>query len=142
MKQKKQKPSHKIEFDVLGANKRENLINELAHAADLFDKGKQYAAYHAFKMTGKGDLGLSKLCEALAGAYKKIGGYAVFVGIRTIDGERADHPHAYLMDGVHTISMEKEDGSPGWSLFKDLLDTLGYAATTDENNRVLSVAYK
>lgn len=129
-------PTYEIEIDFLGGDVETKRINEFMHAVDVFEHGKQFVYHDGFIITGNPDL--SKLCEVIANAYEKCGGYAVFVGIRNINGKRAENPHAYFMKNVQSVSMNQGKNS-GWALFKDILEQLGYVASIDEKMRVISV---
>ena len=133
----KSSSSYEIEIDFLGGNITAKFINQMMHAMDVFKEGKQIATHDRFIVTGNPDL--SKLCERIANAYKKAGGYAVFVGIRKINGKRVNNPHAWFMNGVQTISMKQENKPLGWALFKDILAQLDYTTKTDKNMRVIAV---
>ncbi len=129
--------SCEIEIDFLGGDKTAKFTNELMHAADMFERGKQFATHDRFVVTGNPDL--PKLCERIANAYEQAGGYAVFVGIRKINGKRVTEPYAWFMSGVQSISMKQENKPLGWALFKDILEQLDYTAKTDKNMRVVAV---
>jgi hypothetical protein len=112
--------------------------NDFMHAGDVFEKGKQLAKF--FQAEIKGDPNLDMVCENFKNAMDRAGGYSVFVAIRSVDGERCTEPRAYIMEGVQTISME-QNGSLGWGLFKDMLETLGYTVETNEHMVVEKVSY-
>jgi hypothetical protein len=103
----------------------------------MFERGKQFATHERFVVTG--NLDFPKLCERIATAYEQAGGYAVFVGIRKINGKRVDNPYAWFMSGVQSISIKQENKPLGWALFRDILTQLEYDAKTDENMRVVAV---
>ena len=129
--------SCEIEIDFLGGNQTAKLTNQLMHAADMFESGKQFATHDRFTFTGNPEL--PKLCERIATAYEQAGGYAVFVGIRKINGKRVDNSYAWFMSGVQSISMKQENKPLGWALFRDILAQLDYNAKTDDNMRVVAV---
>jgi hypothetical protein len=129
--------SCKIEIDFLGGDKKAKLINHLMHAADTFERGKQLAIHERYIVTGNPDL--PKLCERIATAYEQAGGYAIFVGIRKVNGKRAVNPYAWFMSGVQSISMQQKNKPLGWALFRDILAQIGYNSKTDENMRVVAV---
>lgn len=133
-----EKENHEIELEVLGGSEEEKFINHLMHAADVFEKGKQFANYYTVMVTGNPNL--TKLCENLANAYEKVGRYAVFIGIKSINGQKPENPHVWFMKDVQSISMITEDRGACWSLFKDILVTLGYNVLTDEHMRVIQVS--
>ena len=121
----------------MGGDQTAKFTNQLIHAADVFENGKQFATHDRFIVTGNPDL--PKLCERIATAYEQAGGYAVFVGIRKINGKRVDNPYAYFMSGVQSISMKQENEPLRWALFGDILAQLDYNAKTDENMMVVAV---
>ncbi len=125
----------KIEIDFLGGDKSAKMKNEFMHVADMFPKSKQYAMHERLVFTGEPDL--TKLCERFANSCKESGGYAVFVGIRKIDGKRVDSPNSWFMKGVNQISME-QNGTLSWGLFKDILTQLNYTVTVDEYQNVIN----
>ena len=127
-----------IELDFLGGDKRAKFTNEFMHAADMFEKGKQLAAHDRFVVTGNPNI--KTLCKTIADAHAKAGGYAVFVGIRKINGKRVNKAHAWFMEGVQSITMKQEGQELGWTLFKNILEQLDYVAKTDEHMRVTSVS--
>ena len=113
-----------IELDFLGGSPVEKFTNNLLHAGDLFGSEKEYCSHKRVVITGTPDL--DKLCERMADASEKSGGYAIFVGIRTIDGQRVSDPRYWKKDGVKTVSM-KQNGYVGWQLLEDAISRLGYA---------------
>ena len=120
-----------IIIDFLGGDKQAKFMNEFMHAGDVFEPGKQFAIHERFTVTGNDSVNLEKLCERVADAYKKADGYAVFVGIRTIDGKRPENSYAWFMKGVQSISMKQK--SLGWATFKSILEQLGYEVETDDS---------
>lgn len=123
-----------IEIDFLGGNTQAKFMNEFMHCGDVFEKGKQLAIHDRFIVTGNDSIDLEKLCERVANAYEQAGGYAVFVGIRSIDNKPVGNSHAWFMKDVQSISIGTK-----WGLFKDILNQLGYKAETDEHMKVVSV---
>lgn len=123
-----------IEIDFLGGNKQAKFMNEFMHCGDVFESGKQLAIHDRFTVMGNDCVNLEKLCERIANAYEQAGGYAVFVGIRSIDDKSVDNSYAWFMKDVQSISMGKK-----WGLFKDILEQLGYKVETDEHMRVISI---
>ena len=126
-----------IELDFLGGDKMSKMKNDLMHAADMFEKGKQFAIHDRFVVTGNPNL--RTLCKTIADASVKSGGYAVFIGIRKINGKRVNKAHAWFMKGVQSISMKQDGQELGWAMFKDILEQLDYAVETDEYMRVIAI---
>ena len=135
----KEKNSNLIEIDFLGGDKTVKFKNQLMHATDIFERGKQLATHERISFVVTGNPRLSILCERIATACEKTGGYAVFVGIRKKNGKRVANPYAWVMSGVQSISMKQGNKPLGWALFRDILAQLDYKAKTDENMRVVSV---
>lgn len=129
--------SHTIEIDFLGGDRIAKLTNELMHATDTFENGKQFAIHSRFVVTGNPNL--NTLCKHIADAHNKAGGYAVFVGIRKIDGKRVNDGKTWFMNGVQSLSMKQGDQPLSWGMFKDVLVQLDYAVKTDAHMRVIEV---
>jgi hypothetical protein len=131
-------PSHEVVLDVFGGSKMMKFQNNFMHCGDVFEQGKQLAEH--FQLTVTGNPNLDMLCENVKNAYEKAGeGYILFVAIRSIDGERSKEPKAYIKEGIQTLSME-QNGTLGWSLFKDILTHLGYEVKTNEHMMVETVS--
>lgn len=134
-----------IEIDFLGGDKNVKFMNDMMHAGDVFEKGKQFAVHNRFVLTGTitqnlfgpEDEELNNVCSKLANASIKSGGYAVFVGIRSVNGKRVE-PRAWFMPEIQSISMYQGENL-GWALFKDILSHLEYNVKTDQYMRVISV---
>ncbi len=129
---------HEIEMDFLGGNKHQNLINQMMHHVDMFPPGKQLAKYELLMVKGSPDL--DRLCQNIAMAWEKAGGYVIFIAIRKVNGKTANDPQAYFMKGIHSITMKDEYTPLGWALFRDILKQLGYVTQTDENMHVTSIS--
>lgn len=128
----------KFKVDFLGGTRHTKMMNDMMHAFDVFEPGKQYVDYTMYPLETSDTSMLEWFCEKFARAMEASGGYAVFVGIRSIAGEVPQKPHVWFMDGIHSLSMTQE-GKHGWGLFKDVLAQLGYKATTDSRMRVTSI---
>lgn len=135
-----------IEIDFLGGDKNLKLMNDMMHAVNMFEKGKQLAIHNRFSITGEikqnlfgpEDPELNEICAKIANAFVKSDGYAVFVGIRSVNGKRVE-PRAWFMPEIQSISMH-QNGELGWALFKDILSHLEYTVQTDQQMRVISVS--
>jgi len=129
--------SYKVEIDLLGGSELEKFTDKAVNLSGIFESGKRIATHDRFIITGNGDL--KKLCETIAMAAIESGGYALFVGIRSVNDKRVSNNFAWFEKGVQSLSMFNIDGSMGWALFKDVLKELGYNAQTDEHMHVIAV---
>lgn len=127
----------KIEIDVFGGNSDMKMQNEMMHCVDMFEAGKQLAQYNRVTMDIEPQ-SLKGICEIVKGIYEEAGGYVLFAAISRVDGKREPHIQLQLKEGIQTLSM-LQNGSLGWTLFKDALVRLGYSVETDERMRVTNV---
>ena len=131
----------KLEIDVLYANKFLKLQNSFMQTAGEFGNAKICVQHKTLVIEGESKLdspNLDSLCQNIASAFEKAGGYTVFVGIRTIDGVKTNTSHPFFKDNVQLLSIYK-NGHLRWILFKDALDELGYICITDERMFVVHV---
>lgn len=135
----KKEPKEELEIivDILGGNEMAKFTNDMMHAADMFEKGKQLATHESLIVKGTPDL--SKLCKLIKDGWEKAGGYVVFVGIRTVNGKRPNNSYSYFMEGVQSISMKQKNKPLAWGLFKDILSQMGYEVETDESMKVINI---
>lgn len=130
--------SKKIVLDVLGVvTKYQEKVNSLMHITDTFEKGKQLVDIIEINIVGDPDL--NKLCNLVADKIKEAGGYAVFVGIQSVNGVRVKNPQAYIMEGVRMISTQTQEKGLCWALLKDSLIAMGYKPVVNENMVVTAV---
>jgi hypothetical protein len=130
--------AHTYILDVFGGNSMMKLQNELMHAADVFENGKQFADFSQVEIVSHGLPNTAIICTSLKNSYERAGGYVLFAAIRSVDGKRCEEPKAYIQNGIQTITM-LQNGELGWALFKDLLEHLEYEVETDEFMHVESV---
>ena len=126
----------KITLDIIGTLKAGKLINDILHGADVFEPGKRHVEIHLVEMRGKPNL--DTICEKIARSFKEGGGFAVFVGIRGIDGQAPTKPYTYLQPGVQSLSITR-GGRAKWCMFADCLRRLGYRVETKEDKTVTRV---
>jgi hypothetical protein len=125
-----------INLDVLCSNK---FMNDFMHYADVFENGKQLAEYHSYTIEITGNPDLSKFCENFKNSLEEAGKQnVVFVAMKQINNEFKPKYPIYFKKGIQTLSMYK-NGSLGWSLFRNILNQLGYTATTNECMQVISI---
>ena len=126
----------KITLDIIGTLKAGKLINDILHGADVFEPGKRHVEIHRMEISGAANL--DTICEKVALALKAGGGYAVFVGIREIDGQAPTKSYTYLQPGVQSLSITR-GGRAKWCMFADCLRRLGYRVETKEDKTVTRV---
>lgn len=126
----------KVTVDLFSVNKTGSKINELMHAADLFEPGKILANHDQIIVEGKPNL--EKLCENLRAAWEEQGGYVVFAGINSINGIKSKGHPVYFKEEVQSLSMV-QNNDLGWGLFKEILEKLGYEVETDQTMHVTKV---
>lgn len=134
METKKEKT---IELHFIGGNSGQKLVNMLMHKADMFEEGKHFA--EVSMLTVKGNPDMKKLCQRLANVYEQSGEYAVFIGVKSINGKKPKKANVWFQKGVQTISMVNK-GTLSWMRFSDILTALGYAVKTDERMRVTDIS--
>lgn len=122
----------KVELEYLGGDKLASFTDGLLHACDLFNSSKRFVIYDRLTIHGTPDL--DKLCERVASCLKEVGGYAVFVAIRKVDGKRGNWPIWFERD-INSIAMAQ-----GWTLFRDILQQLDYNVETDESMKVIAIS--
>ena len=132
----KKSTEKKVVLNVIGATEKEALYNKLLHSADLFESGKRLVSVYTYTVTGDPDL--NKLCERISDAIRGSGGYAVFVGIKAINGQFVDGYPTWVDKDVNSVSIIQAN-SLKWCLLKDMIAQLGYSPTTDKNMRVIKV---
>jgi hypothetical protein len=125
-----------IILDVLCSDK---FRNDFMHYTDVFEEGKQLAEFHAYEIEATGNPNLNKFCENFKNSLEEAGKQnVVFVAIRKMNDEFHPNYPKYFKPNVQTLSIH-QNGTLGWTLFKNILKNLQYNVTTDERMRVISI---
>lgn len=130
-----------IDVDVIIGDK---FTNDLMHGADMFETFKQLGEHHTLTINGtpKKELVGEDLDNALSGILNNFKTSLeseynlVFIAVRSVDDKRVKNPPVFIKPNVSLLSNGTKFG-----LLKDVLEFIGYTATTDENMRVLTATY-
>jgi len=123
----------KIVMDALYGDAK---LNDVMHAADIFEDFKQLATYQELTL----DVSFNddeieraqKTIDHVVNALTQSGMNVTFVSIKAIDNIPVKMNN-YIKPGISVISQNKK-----WYMFHEFLTKIGYDVKTDNNMQVLS----
>jgi hypothetical protein len=136
----------RLVMDVLFRNKHQDGVDRLMHATDVFERGKQFAQYECLEFeineipeTGEKGQTLQNLFNLMKKGFEENEGYKIiFMGVRIYGDGRPKEITPVFRKDIQSLSMI-QNGKLGWSLFKDVLEHLGWEVETDDKMHLTKV---
>jgi len=122
----------KIVVDIIYCNDKQ--LNKFMHVADVFEKSKVIGVIGQLTITADPEVDVKNIPNHIKNAYEHAGGYLVFAGIKMFKGKTMKKRPIYFQKGINQISNGEH-----WTLFSNLLKSMGYDVTTNEHMIVTNV---
>ena len=127
-----------VVVDAFGTDKMLEFQQQFLRGADMFEPGKRLVMFDRYDCEAHPLSTAESIAHKFKNAFNKVGGQAVFVGVRPVDPKDAHIAGCWVAEGVQSIAM-KQSGKLKWGIFANALTQMGYDVETDEKMIVKTV---